>query len=265
MSGSAQRIEVTMADQGGAASASAVDARYFSEAATWEHDVVRSVKRSRALAWIAATMMTLVALMALGCLWLLIPLKSFEPYVVEVDKTTGFLEVKRALAPGDLEQSEAVTQMNVVRYLRARETYDPRAVKDNFDLAQLLSTGEAARALVELYSPANTANPARVLARTGTVAITIRSVQFANSRTAIVRFSTLTRTPTNTTESYWTSLVRFRYTHAPMRNEWRFENPLGFQVTDYRRDQEAAPTVSDLPPPSMPMPAPELTPTGATQ
>ncbi len=159
MGGSTQRIEVTVANQGGAAPASAVDRRYFSEAATWEHDVVRSVKRSRALAWTAAAMMTLVALMALGCLWLLIPLKSFEPYVVEVDKTTGFLEVKRALAPGDLEQSEAVTQMNVVRYLRARETYDPRAVKDNFDLAQLLSTGDAARALVELYSPANTEKP----------------------------------------------------------------------------------------------------------
>ncbi len=265
MGGSTQRIEVTVADGGGATPAGEADRGYFSEAATWEHDVVRSVKRSRALAWTAATIMALVALMALGCLWLLIPLKSFEPYVVEVDKTTGFLEVKRALAPGDLEQSEAVTQMNVVRYLRARETYDPRAVKDNFDLAQLLSTGDAARALVELYSPANTENPARVLARTGTVAITIRSVQFANNRTAIVRFSTLTRTPTNTTEAYWTSLVRFRYTHAPMKNEWRFENPLGFQVTEYRRDQEAAPTISDLPPPSSPMPAPDLTPTGATQ
>lgn len=25
---------------------------------------------------------------------------------------------------------------------------------------------------------------------------------------------------------------------TPERNEWRFENPLGFQVYDYRRDQE---------------------------
>ncbi|WP_219340758.1 VirB8/TrbF family protein, partial [Escherichia fergusonii] len=23
-----------------------------------------------------------------------------------------------------------------------------------------------------------------------------------------------------------------------VKNEWRFENPLGFQVTSYRRDQE---------------------------
>jgi type IV secretion system protein VirB8 len=32
--------------------------------------------------------------------------------------------------------------------------------------------------------------------------------------------------------------VRFRYTDTPIKNEWRFDNPLGFQVYDYRRDQE---------------------------
>ena len=32
--------------------------------------------------------------------------------------------------------------------------------------------------------------------------------------------------------------MRYRYTDTPATNEWRFENPLGFQVYDYRRDQE---------------------------
>jgi type IV secretion system protein VirB8 len=40
----------------------------------------------------------------------------------------------------------------------------------------------------------------------------------------------------------WVSLVRFRYSGAPIRNEWRFDNPLGFQVLEYRRDQESAPS-----------------------
>ena len=122
-------------------SGATVDPRYFAEAITWENDVIRTVKRSRAVAWFVALLMASLAAMALVCLALLLPLKTFEPYVVEVDRTTGFLEIKRALAPGDLDQSEAVTAMSVVRYLRARETYDPPAIKDNFELAQLLSTG----------------------------------------------------------------------------------------------------------------------------
>jgi len=30
-----------------------------------------------------------------------------------------------------------------------------------------------------------------------------------------------------------------RYTNEPMKNEWRFDNPLGFQVIEYRKDQES--------------------------
>ena len=257
-------------DQRAPGSGATVDPRYFAEAISWENDVIRTVKRSRAVAWFVALLMASLAAMALVCLALLLPLKSFEPYVVEVDRTTGFLEIKRALAPGDLDQSEAVTAMSVVRYLRARETYDPPAIKDNFELAQLLSTGDAARELVELYSPANVRNPVRLLGRGATVAIGIKSIQFPNQRTAIVRFSTRERSATSAITSHWTALIRFRYTRAPMRNEWRFDNPLGFQVTEYRRDQESAPTtepvpgtapatVATTPPELAPLPEPPMT------
>ena len=135
------------------------DSRYYEEAASWERDRVRAARFSRGLAWTVATMFALIAIGCVGVLALVVPLKSFEPYMVLVDKTTGYVEVKRVLAPGDLHEDEAVTTANVVRYIRARETYDPKALKDNFDLAQLLATGEAARDLTEIFSPANPKNP----------------------------------------------------------------------------------------------------------
>jgi len=186
--------------------------------------------------------MTIVAVGALGTLALLVPLKTYEPYMVVVDKTTGFVEVKRSMAEGPLTQDEAVTTFNVVRYIKARETYDPKALKDNFDLAQLLATGDAARELTEIYSPANPVNPVKVYGSNTVVAVTIKSVTFPNNRTALARFSTEEKSSTNIITRNWVSLVRFRYTTAPMRNEWRFDNPLGFQVLEYRRDQETAPS-----------------------
>jgi hypothetical protein len=70
------------------------------------------------------------------------------------------------------------------------------------------------------------------------VAVNIKAISFPNNRTALVRFATLEQTSTRTTERAWQALVRFRYTSSPVSNELRFENPLGFQVTEYRRDQE---------------------------
>ena len=219
-----------------------VDPRYYADGATWERDISRRNRNSRALAWIVAAVMTVVAVGALGTLALLVPLKTYEPYMVVVDKTTGFVEVKRPMAEGALTQDEAVTTFNVVRYIKARETYDPKALKDNFDLAQLLATGDAARELTEIYSPANPSNPVKVYGTNTVVAATIKSVTFPNNRTALARFSTEEKSSTNIITRNWVSLVRFRYTSTPMRNEWRFDNPLGFQVLEYRRDQETAPS-----------------------
>jgi len=219
-----------------------VDPRYYADGATWERDIARRNRNSRALAWIVAAVMTIVAVGALGTLALLVPLKTYEPYMIVVDKTTGFVEVKRPMAEGPLTQDEAVTTFNVVRYIKARETYDPKALKDNFDLAQLLATGDAARELTEIYSPANPSNPVKIYGTNTVVAVTIKSVTFPNNRTALARFSTEEKSSTNIITRNWVSLVRFRYTSAPMRNEWRFDNPLGFQVLEYRRDQETAPS-----------------------
>ena len=218
------------------------DPRYYADGATWERDIARRNRNSRAIAWIVAAVMTIVAVGALGTLALLVPLKTYEPYMIVVDKTTGFVEVKRPMAEGPLTQDEAVTTFNVVRYIKARETYDPKALKDNFDLAQLLATGDAARELTTIYSPANPGNPVKVYGTNTVVAVNIKSVTFPNNRTALARFSTEEKSATNIITRNWVSLVRFRYTSSPMRNEWRFDNPLGFQVLEYRRDQETAPS-----------------------
>ena len=148
---------------------------YYADGATWERNIARRNRISRAIGWIVAAVMTLVAIGALGVLVMLAPLKTYEPYMVVVDKTTGFVEVKRPMAEGPLTQDEAVTTFNVVRYIKARETYDPKALKDNFDLAELLATGEAARDLTEIYSPANPINPVKLYGSNTDVSVNIKS------------------------------------------------------------------------------------------
>lgn len=218
-----------------------VDRGYFQDGMTWETSIARRNAWSRSLAWVVAAVMTLIALMALGALWMALPLKTFEPYMVVVDKSTGFVEVKRPMAEGKLTQNEAITDFNLVRYIKARETYDPKALKDNYDLAELLSTGAAARQLTDEFSPVNPQNPVTLFGRLTHVTVNIKAITFPNKETALVRFSTTEVKTTSSITRHWVALVRFQYTSAPARMEYRFQNPLGFQVTEYRRDQETAP------------------------
>lgn len=212
---------------------------YFQDGDRWENEIVKKAKRSRSLAWFVTTIFGTITLLALAALVMLVPLKSFEPYIVEVDRNTGYMEVKTGLTrPANLTEQQAVTQANVVRYIRAREGYDPFAIEENFGIAALLSTGDATRELQEQYSAANPNNPAKVLGKNKRVLVDIKSVTFSNASTALVRFSTTERSDTDAIVRHFISVVRYRYTDTPATNEWRFENPLGFQVYNYRRDQE---------------------------
>ena len=136
-----------------------VDSSYYSQGERWETSVYRSVAVSRG-AWRGiALVLGCCLIAALIALVLLIPLKSFEVVTLAVDKTTGFVEVMRPLADsGDLTQNESVTRANIVRFLRARETYDPRGLRDNYELAGLFSGGVAREALEKDFSGANLEN-----------------------------------------------------------------------------------------------------------
>ena len=212
---------------------------YFQQGDIWEQEIIKRAKRSARVAWFFSIVFAGNALLSLLAIVLMLPLKSFEPYVVTVDQTTGYIEVKSGLTrPANLTEQQAITQANVVRYIRAREGYDPYAITENFGIAALLSADGAARELQTLYSAANAQNPTKVYGRLKRVLVEIKSVTFPNTSTAIVRFSTDERSDTESIVRHWISVVRFRYTDTPVRNEWRFENPLGFQVYSYRRDQE---------------------------
>ncbi len=217
-----------------------IDSSYYSQGERWETSVYRWTAVSRNAWRLFAIVLAFALLAALGLLWALLPLKSFDVVVLEVDKTTGYVEASRPLSQaGDLTQSEAVTRANIVRFIRARETYDPKSLRDNYELASLYSTGKAADDLAYTYSGSNPQNPVKFYGSDVIVSVAVKSVIFLNEKTAAVRFSTTrnSRTSPSLTE-HWVANVRFRYTSEPMRNDWRFDNPLGFQVTEYRRDQE---------------------------
>ena len=152
---------------------------YFQDGDRWEQEIVKKAKRSKAFAWLITLIFGGITILSLSALVMLVPLKSFEPYIVEVDKNTGYIEVKTGLTrTSNITDQQAVTQANVVRYIRSREGYDPFAIEQNFGIAALLSTGDAARDLQAQWSAANPDNPARRLGKNKSITVDIKSVTF---------------------------------------------------------------------------------------
>ncbi|UZX45525.1 VirB8/TrbF family protein (plasmid) [Agrobacterium sp. 13-2099-1-2] len=215
---------------------------YFQQGSVWELDLVKKERRSKNVAWFIALISSAALIVALLALAGLTPLKTFEPYLVLVDKNTGYIEIKTARNTDynalGLTERQAVTQANVVRFIRMREGYDPLMISENFGTAALLSTGDAARELQELYSATNAKNPTKIYGKNKRVSVDVKSVTFLNDSTAQARFSVTERSDTEQVTRHYVSVLRYRYTSAPSTNAWMFENPLGFQIYSYRRDQE---------------------------
>ncbi len=90
---------------------------YLQEAVSWDTDRFLEARRSARRAWQAAAVGWGCALAAALALLLLVPLKSVEPFVVRVDRSTGVVDVVPMYAGGaPLEQ--------------ARDTLFPHALRE---------------------------------------------------------------------------------------------------------------------------------------
>lgn len=213
---------------------------YYAAARTWADDRVAAAARQTKLAWIVAGSAGAVAGVLAITLAVLLPLKTTVPYVVTVDRQSGAVQIATTLQEGRLTQNEAVIQAQLAGYVRARETFDETDLRVQYAQVQRLSAPPVARTYVAAMAAANPASPLRTLGRGDTVTVDIKSVSLLSPGTALVRFDTRRLALNGGAPGLQSHVaaISFGFANAPLRMEDRFDNPLGFQVTRYRRDTE---------------------------
>ena len=214
--------------------------KYYAAAQSWADERIEAERKARMLAWTVAAVAGTIAFILALALAMLVPLKSVQPYVVTVDKQTGAVEIATTLANGRLTQNEAVIQAQLANYVRVRETFDATDLAVNYRRVQLLSGPDVRAAYIASMSATNPASPLRALSPGDTVAVRIKSVSLTGNGTALVRYD-LDRTVAGgrgVSSAPYVSAISFGFSDKPLRAADRFENPLGFEVTRYRRDAE---------------------------
>lgn len=212
---------------------------YFAEAQSWDHDRLRDAERSRRLAWSCAGVMALLAVAAVGAVAALTPLKTVEPYVVRVDRTTGAVEVMTGLSGRQpVSYEEAVTKSFVATYVRAREGWLAPAAEANFRQVSIMSTPDEQQRWAAFFRPANPGSPQVAYGPTADAQVNVRAISFVAPKVANVRFHRVVRQGGQVSESDWIATLAFAYAKAPMSEADRLRNPLGFQVSSYRADPE---------------------------
>ena len=213
---------------------------YYAAAKSWSEGQASVASRETRIAWRVAAGASVIALLLALALAFLVPLKTVQPYVLTVDRQTGAVESATTVQSGRLSQNEAVIQAQLAGYVIARETFDATDLSEQYRRVQVMSARPVAAAYVTQMAATNPESPLRTLNRGDTVSIKIRSVSLINENAALVRYST-TRSALGggaTAPANFVSAISFGFNGRPLRQSDRFDNPLGFQVTRYRRDAE---------------------------
>jgi len=231
---------------------------YYAEGRSWAQEREAAQRSSARRAWIIAGVATGIAALEALALIALAPLKTVVPYTLLVDRNTGFVQALDGVHPQTIRPDSALVQSLLAQYVIAREGYDVATVADQFHKVSLWSAEAARQDYLALMPASNPQGPIARYGRNARMVVTVESVspmgpQVGAQGQALVRFTTARRDVQGDSAaqpSYWVAVIHYRFAGDPQKIEDRLVNPLGFQVTAYRRDQEAAPVAEPAPAPS---------------
>lgn len=221
---------------------------YFSKAESWATDREAASTRSQKIAWIIAGCAVGIAMLEAVALAMLTPLKTVQPITVLVDRQTGYAQAIDPYRPKRITADAALLQSLLAQYVTSREGFDRATISADYRRVALWSAGSARKDYLTRMPATNPESPFNRYPPGTVVAARVTSVSPLGKGIALVRFDTQRQDFNSGTvmEEPWISVVRYRFIDAPMKFEDRLINPLGLQVTGYRRDPEAPqPTLID--------------------
>ncbi|MEJ8851871.1 virB8 family protein [Variovorax rhizosphaerae] len=227
--------------------------RYLLEAQSWEMDRARRAERSSKIAWTVAGAASLIALVAVGAVAGLTPLKQPVPVIIRVDSSSGVVDIVPTYE-GTTDIEQVVTRNLLSTYVIARERYFYGTAEADYDLVAAENSPRLNQEWATLWNVNNPLSPLNVFKDGTTVRTQVRSVTFlklesGRDKLAQVRFSRYAR-PGGTGEeqaSHWVSTIEFAYIQPSKDDKTRSLNPLGFRVLEYRREPEVAASGVDPP------------------
>ena len=197
------------------------------------------VQKSNQRAWIVAFFAIIIAILSVIAVLALTPLKSVEPYVVRVDNTTGMVDIITTVQGKDLTMPEAVDRHFINAYVKAREGYYYDILDKDYVLTQLLSSQDVAKEYRSIYEGENARNKKlgnKYIVEVGIISI---SVEKEKQEATIRVLLTTKQQGQEVSKNNATITLSYKYyMDSQMSEKARLENPLGFQVTSYRINEE---------------------------
>ena len=235
-----------------------------SQSINFEVTVADLARRSERRAWFVAFAAILMSLILAGGYYYMLPLKEKEPYLIMADAYTGTSTVARLTTDTNYQAvtaNEAINKSNVAHFILARESYDRSLIgTGSWNTVHVMATNNVSAEYRDVHSSKRTDSPAKLYGNAKAIRVKILSISLnRNSNKAVVIDAkgvavkgpptsasvriqrNLFTKSTGETELLDSKIITLEFSYNPnlkMEDDDRVLNPLGFQVTSYRADND---------------------------
>lgn len=211
-----------------------------SQLKNWYTDKYQSVLVQRNIFAVITLVSLLTSLIAVFAVQSLAPLKSVEPFVIQIDEKSGVTEVVEPVTREELSATEALDNFFVWQYVRARETYDAADSARNRDIVRIMSHPDVYAVHRFEASPQAPESAYNRLGKIGTRVCSdpvITYLEEEGKKVAQVRFVVTERIRAEAPFEYnKIATLEYDYVTLELSRRERLINPLGFRALTYRLD-----------------------------
>lgn len=211
------------------------------ETRNWYRDRYQSVLLQRRILMAICLISLFSTLASVLVIAQITPMKSVEPFVIQVDPKSGITQTVDPLTVSEITGLEAVNNYFIVQYIRARESYNVNLINTNYATVRVMSESDSV--YPQFKRDVSPSNPQSITARMGSNGsryVKFKSISYLKPRQAQARLLIEETTPNGGTVQYnKIATIYFDYTKLQLTAEERYINPLGFIVKDYRVDEDS--------------------------
>jgi type IV secretion system protein VirB8 len=218
----------------------------------WYQDKYQHVLVQRNVLAIIALIALLVALTAVFAVKRLSPLKSVEPYLLQIDDKSGIVQAVEPTQRNLYAASELVDRYFVSRYIFARESYNFSILRTNYEIVRVMTLPELFYAFRKAVDPANENSLASIFKTTGQRDVKFISISYINNpplpngevektpaKIMQARIIVSDKVPNAAdSETRYVVTITFEYAKLDLNQEEMLINPLGFRVLNYQIQKE---------------------------
>lgn len=218
----------------------------------WYQDKYQHVLTQRNMLALIALVALAAALVAVFAVMRLAPLKTVEPYLLQIDEKTGITQKVNPISQGDYAANEAIDRYFTSTYLRARESYNFSVLRYNYNLVRLMSAPDVFYRFRSAADPSDKTSVPGMLGATGQRDLRIKSIAYISNPTrpgerakpddAKIMQARITTTDIipNTADTVidWVVTITFEYADLHLNEADQLLNPLGYTVTSYQIHRE---------------------------